>query len=76
MSPHAPTDSLRNYFSQFGKVLDCNIMKDNQGTSRGFGFLKFADPKAVNTIMVREHWLDGKVVSSKGSWERTAVEHH
>lgn len=55
-------DSLRNYFSQFGRVVECNIMKDASGTSRGFGFLKFADPKDVNTIMVREHWLDGKVV--------------
>lgn len=39
-------------------------MKDpNTGTSRGFGFLKFEDAKSVNGVMVREHWLDGKIVS-------------
>lgn len=38
-------------------------MRDNMtGRSRGFAFLNFVDPKAVNTVMVREHYLDGKVV--------------
>ncbi|KAL8669543.1 MAG: hypothetical protein Q9224_007732, partial [Gallowayella concinna] len=32
------------------------------GRSRGFGFLKFRDPKTVNVVMVKEHWLDGKIV--------------
>jgi len=33
------------------------------GRSRGFGFLTFKDPKTVNTVMVKEHFLDGKIVS-------------
>lgn len=32
------------------------------GRSRGFGFLTFKDPKTVNTVMVKEHYLDGKIV--------------
>lgn len=32
------------------------------GRSRGFGFLTFKDPKNVNTVMVKEHYLDGKIV--------------
>lgn len=32
------------------------------GRSRGFGFLTFRDPKTVNTVMVKEHYLDGKIV--------------
>ena len=32
------------------------------GRSRGFGFLTFRDPKTVNTVMVKEHILDGKLV--------------
>lgn len=32
------------------------------GRSRGFGFLTFRDPKTVNTVMVKEHFLDGKIV--------------
>ena len=37
------------------------------GRSRGFGFLTFRDPKTVNTVMVKEHYLDGKIVSAKPS---------
>lgn len=38
-------------------------MRDSAtGRSRGFGFLTFKDPKTVNTVMVKEHFLDGKIV--------------
>ena len=55
-------DSLRNYFSQFGKVDACTIMRDAAGRSRCFAFLTFEDPASVNAVMVREHFLDGKIV--------------
>jgi RNA recognition motif-containing protein len=59
----APVESLRNYFSQFGKVDACTIMRDAAGRSRCFAFLTFEDPASVNAVMVREHFLDGKIVS-------------
>jgi RNA-binding protein Musashi len=37
------------------------------GRSRGFGFLTFKDPKTVNTVMVKEHFLDGKLVRANRS---------
>ena len=38
-------------------------MRDSAtGRSRGFGFLTFRDPKNVNTVMVKEHQLYGKIV--------------
>lgn len=41
-------------------------MRDSAtGRSRGFGFLTFRDPKTVNTVMVKEHYLDGKIVSRR-----------
>lgn len=58
------TESLREYFSQFGEVVECTVMRDGAtGRSRGFGFLTFKDPKTVNIVMVKEHQLDGKIVS-------------
>lgn len=57
-------ESLRDYFSQFGEVIECTVMRDGAtGRSRGFGFLTFKDPKTVNIVMVKEHYLDGKIVS-------------
>jgi RNA recognition motif-containing protein len=55
-------ESLRNYFTQFGKVDACTIMRDAAGRSRCFAFLTFEDPASVNAVMVREHFLDGKIV--------------
>jgi RNA-binding protein Musashi len=61
-------ESLRNYFSQFGEVIECTVMRDGAtGRSRGFGFLTFKDPKVVNIVMVKEHYLDGKIVSTRSS---------
>ncbi|KIW14038.1 hypothetical protein PV08_06819 [Exophiala spinifera] len=68
--------SLHDYFSQFGEVQECTVMRDSAtGRSRGFGFLTFKDPKTVNTVMVKEHFLDGKIVrfipkSPKGGQEK------
>lgn len=57
-------ESLRDYFTQFGEVIECTVMRDGAtGRSRGFGFLTFRDPKTVNIVMVKEHYLDGKIVS-------------
>ncbi|KAJ3966106.1 hnRNP A1-gamma isoform [Lentinula raphanica] len=54
-----------NYFSQFGKVDACTIMRDPSGTSRGFAFLTFEDPNAVATVTSRDHFLDGKAIDPK-----------
>ena len=55
-------ESLKKYFTQFGKVEACTIMRDPAGRSRCFAFLTFEDPASVNAVMVREHFLDGKIV--------------
>ena len=59
-------ESLRRYFGQFGPVTPCTVMRDNaSGRSRGFAFVTFSDPKSVNAVMVREHYLDGKIIDPK-----------
>ena len=42
------------YFSQFGEVIDCVVMK-NSGTnrSRGFGFVTFEDPSRIEAVLAR-----------------------
>ncbi|KAF9817248.1 hypothetical protein IEO21_03612 [Rhodonia placenta] len=58
-------EGLRKYFSQFGKVEACTIMRDAAGRSRCFAFLTFEEPASVNSVMVREHFLDGKIIDPK-----------
>lgn len=51
-------------------------MRDSAtGRSRGFGFLTFRDPKTVNTVMVKEHYLDGKIVSQMIQTIQTSSNH-
>ncbi|KAE8556309.1 hypothetical protein EYB25_001010 [Talaromyces marneffei] len=67
--------SLKDYFSQFGEVSECTVMRDSAtGRSRGFGFLTFRDPKTVNTVMVKEHYLDGKIIDPKRAIPRDEQE--
>ncbi|KAK0389678.1 hypothetical protein NLU13_3251 [Sarocladium strictum] len=67
--------SLRDYFSQFGEVVECTVMRDsNTGRSRGFGFLTFRDAKTVNVVMVKEHFLDGKIIDPKRAIPRDEQE--
>ncbi|KLO08576.1 hypothetical protein SCHPADRAFT_908506 [Schizopora paradoxa] len=58
-------EGLKKYFEQFGKVEACTIMRDATGRSRCFAFLTFEDPASVNAVMVREHYLDGKIIDPK-----------
>ncbi|KAK1916298.1 hypothetical protein P3342_004116 [Pyrenophora teres f. teres] len=68
-------ESLKNYFSQFGEVSECTVMRDSAtGRSRGFGFLTFKDPKCVNIVMVKEHYLDGKIIDPKRAIPREEQE--
>ncbi|KAH7882144.1 hnRNP A1-gamma isoform, partial [Phlebopus sp. FC_14] len=53
------------YFSEFGKVDACTIMRDPDGRSRGFAFLTFDEAESVNAVLARDHMLDGKTIDPK-----------
>merc|ERR1719409_1379838 len=63
--PKVVTDEqFKEYFSGFGEVEDCILMKDKfSGTSRGFGFVTYADKEVFKTVKNQEHapWEDKKV---------------
>jgi len=60
-------EKLREYFGQFGSVTDVLVMKDPiTQRSRGFGFITFATPEAVDRVLsVPSHSLDGKKIDPK-----------
>jgi RNA-binding protein Musashi len=57
-------DSMHRYFSRYGEVIDCVVMKNNEtGRSRGFGFVTYADPTNVQIVLNNgPHNLDGRLV--------------
>uniref|UniRef100_A0A8C4DPG0 RNA-binding protein Musashi homolog 2 n=1 Tax=Dicentrarchus labrax TaxID=13489 RepID=A0A8C4DPG0_DICLA len=60
-------DSLRDYFSKFGEIRECMVMRDpTTKRSRGFGFITFADAASVDKVLAQPHHeLDSKMVCSQ-----------
>lgn len=60
-------DSLLRYFSRFGEVIDCVVMKNAEtGRSRGFGFVTFSDPNNMDKVIQScPHVLDGRTIDPK-----------
>lgn len=59
-------DKLECYFSKYGKIIDCVVLKNHMGRSRGFGFVTFADPKNVFAVFENHpHCLDGRFIDAK-----------
>eukprot|EP00961_Rhodomonas_salina_P126039 1698006-Rhodomonas_salina.2 len=42
--PYSTTkDGFREYFAQFGELMECELMFNREGRSRGFGFVLYKD---------------------------------
>ncbi|KAL8180593.1 UNVERIFIED_CONTAM: Chromatin assembly complex, subunit 3 [Gekko kuhli] len=60
-------EGLREYFSQFGEVKECLVMRDPlTKRSRGFGFVTFMDQAGVDKVLAQSrHELDSKTMLKK-----------
>lgn len=59
-------DRLREYFQNFGEVVEAVIMKDRStGRARGFGFIVFSDPAVAERVVMEKHVIDGRTVEAK-----------
>ncbi|XP_041919193.1 RNA-binding protein Musashi homolog 2b isoform X6 [Alosa sapidissima] len=67
-------DSLRDYFSKFGEIRECMVMRDpTTKRSRGFGFVTFADAGSVDKVLAQPHHeLDSKTIDPKVAFPRRA----
>lgn len=66
-------ENLQRFFSRYGEIVDCVVMKNNEtGRSRGFGFVTFADPGNITSVLQNgPHSLDGRTIDPKPCNPRT-----
>jgi polyadenylate-binding protein len=55
-------DRLRIEFEKFGEITSAKIMRDEKGTSKGFGFVCFTSPDDANKAIVE---MSNKMVGTK-----------
>lgn len=65
ISPDVDEEEFREFFTQFGKVMDATLMTDREtGRLRGFGFITFEDSKGVEEALLQPNLaIKGKTVS-------------
>jgi len=55
-------ETLRDMFTQYGKIISAKVMFDGSGKPRGFGFVSFEDPETAELAVTD---LNGKEVQGK-----------
>ena len=51
-------DGLMEFYSQWGELTDCVVMKDGQtGRSRGFGFIPYSHSSMVDEAMINRYYF-------------------
>ena len=62
-------EGLQSYFCRFGEIVDCVVMTNEQGRSRGFGFVTFKDPQVRSSSGSRPLSLEESVrMNSIPTW--------
>ncbi|KAI1715177.1 RNA recognition motif domain-containing protein [Ditylenchus destructor] len=61
LSPNTTDESLREFYSRFGELTNCEVKFDSQtGQSRGFGYVAFSSQKELDSaVEVNPHIIDG-----------------
>jgi polyadenylate-binding protein len=55
-------DKLRAEFEPFGTVTSCKVMRDDKGTSKGFGFVCFSTPDEATKAVAE---MNNKIIGTK-----------
>lgn len=70
--PQIKNYELKNYFSQYGKIIETRLVKDKRTKKfRGFGFVTFANYKSVeDALKTKTHSIRGKKIEIKKAFTK------
>lgn len=74
IDPSFTEDDFGHYFSSFGTLISCNIVKKADGTSRGYGFVVYQDEVSVEKCLVQYHELAGQQVEVKRAFSKEEMQ--
>ncbi|KAI1715192.1 RNA recognition motif domain-containing protein [Ditylenchus destructor] len=64
LSKETSVETLREYFSKFGDIIEFAILRNNNNSSRGYGFVIFKSQKSINNVLnSAPHYIDKKAVT-------------
>lgn len=69
-------DDFRHYFQTYGEIQDAVIVRKQDGTSRGFGFVTFTNEMAVEKCLVIQHEIKGRKVDLRRAVPREQMASH
>ncbi|KAI1700046.1 RNA recognition motif domain-containing protein [Ditylenchus destructor] len=62
---------LREYFSKFGQIVQCAILRDGGNGSRGFGYVTFKSQDSIDSVLnASPHYIDNMAVNVRLAEER------
>ncbi|KAI1705550.1 RNA recognition motif domain-containing protein [Ditylenchus destructor] len=71
LSKQTSVETLREYFSKFGQIVDCAIPRNVDNSSRGFAFVIFRSQESIdNVLKSAPHIIDDATVDVKQTHAR------
>jgi len=67
-------DEYKEYFSSFGELDDCILMRDQDGVCRGFGFVTYKNQESYDNVMATELQLRGRKLEQKKAVARGDIQ--
>jgi len=58
-------EDVKEYFAQFGQIVDASVQMTREGRSRGFGFVTFESEEVASLVLSKPHSIQHKAIEVK-----------
>ena len=65
MQREVTSKDFKDHFGQYGNIEDAAVVLDQNGVSRGFGFVTYDNPTSIEKALIVRHQFGERVVDCK-----------